>query len=254
MKLTLWQQFSSNHSSHFTIVAAFPSPDAAQQAAERLLHLLKEIDDWFEQPENAAAKTRRDHYYATAPVSDPEKQISEQYAIPWYSYSLDWIYNRRGIVVSDRFVFIYPGDTWQGAKPLADLLAKFGSQTAIQGYVEDKLEPPRAVNARLLFNIDCLAPDEASAQAMVDELLAYLKATADDPQGNHDAPWTANLPAYSAFSGEVSRVGHEVRFRKAFFSTIPAVYFPMFLAYLKEKGCHMTACTFEVEYQEHPYY
>lgn len=254
MKLTLWQQFSSNHSSHFTIIGVFPSPDAAQQTANRLLQLLQQIDDWFEQPENAAAKTRRQHYYETAPVSDPEKQISEQYAIPWYSYSLDWIYNRRGIVVSDRFVFIYPGETWQGAKPLADLLAKFGSETGIQGYVEDKTEPNRVVNARLMFNIDCLASDEAAAQAIVDDITTYLKATVDDPQGTHDTPWTANLPSYSAFSGEISLAGREIHFHRAYFSTHPAAYFPMFLAYLKEKGCHMTACTFEVEYQEHPYY
>jgi hypothetical protein len=254
MKLTLWQQFSSNHSSHFTIIGAFPSEDEAQQAADRLLQLLQDIDDWFEQPENAAAKAQRELFYENAPVSEPEKHISEQYNIPWYSNSLDWTYSRRGISVAGRFMFIYPGDTWQGAKPLADLLAKFGGQTAIQGYVEHKTEPHRAVNARLMFNIDCLASDEAAAQAVVDAVEAYLKASADDPQGSHDAPWINNLPSYSAFSSEISRTGREVQFRKANFSTIPAAYFPMFLAYLKEKNCDMTRCDFVVEYDENPYY
>jgi hypothetical protein len=36
MRVTLWQEFSSNHSSDFTVVGEFPTPEAAQEAARRL--------------------------------------------------------------------------------------------------------------------------------------------------------------------------------------------------------------------------
>jgi hypothetical protein len=32
MKITLWQQFSSNHSASFTVVGMFDTPDSAEQA------------------------------------------------------------------------------------------------------------------------------------------------------------------------------------------------------------------------------
>gem|GEM_PF-5625452 len=75
------KQFSSNNSSYFTVVGEFESPPQAQAAAEQVRQFFKSINDWFDQPENVAQHTTKfDEGYAD--VSDPEKQISEQYAIP----------------------------------------------------------------------------------------------------------------------------------------------------------------------------
>src|SRR5690349_18626426 len=91
MRVTLWQQFSSNHSSHFTVVGEFPTPEAAQEAAQRLRAFFDEINAWFEKPENVSLKERRDEGQLWA-MSQPEREVSQQYGIAWPEYTLDWIW------------------------------------------------------------------------------------------------------------------------------------------------------------------
>jgi|GEM_PF-5691358 len=46
MRLSMWQQYSANHSSDFTLVGEFKTPEEAQKAGEKLHNLVKSIEAW----------------------------------------------------------------------------------------------------------------------------------------------------------------------------------------------------------------
>lgn len=45
MKLSIWQQFASNHSNGFTVLGTFANEAQAASAVEKLRHILRDIYD-----------------------------------------------------------------------------------------------------------------------------------------------------------------------------------------------------------------
>jgi hypothetical protein len=80
LKISIWQQFSSNHSGGFDIVGVFESAEAAAQAAAQLGEILRAI---------AHARDEYAHYEASPTLV--ERMFSAEYGIEWSSYSIDWI-------------------------------------------------------------------------------------------------------------------------------------------------------------------
>lgn len=114
LKLSVWQQFSSNHSAGFTLVGEFETPEAAARAAGEMQAFFDSINAWYARPENAALNAAREET-DTSPPSDPEREISQQLGIRWHSHSVDWLkQGNQGAEVVDRFVFVESGQSWQG--------------------------------------------------------------------------------------------------------------------------------------------
>jgi hypothetical protein len=111
MKISIWQQFSSNHSAYYTVVGEFTTPSQAEAAGSQIRQFFNDINAWFEKPENAQSKyERQDEGLPT--LSDPERKITEQYAIQWYENGVDWVFpGVEGVFVVDRLLFIEPPDT-----------------------------------------------------------------------------------------------------------------------------------------------
>ena len=78
MRVSIWRQFSSNHSNSFTVIGTFKTPEIAYTVADRLRTILVEIAQWYEaDPEWAA------NYQELGLLSPPEVEYSEQYGIAW---------------------------------------------------------------------------------------------------------------------------------------------------------------------------
>ena len=54
MRISIWQQFSSNHSSSFTIIGTFENSEAAQRAAIEFRAILEKIVGWYQEPSHEA--------------------------------------------------------------------------------------------------------------------------------------------------------------------------------------------------------
>jgi hypothetical protein len=117
MKLSIWQQFSSNHSNSFTLVGVFPSAAKAEKAFKRIDTLLKAIDTWRE-------KHPDDYTYEL--MSEPEEKIAEQYDIDWGDPTENVrIQQYRHIIEIDA-----PADSWTRRRPYEVLLQAFGGDVA----------------------------------------------------------------------------------------------------------------------------
>jgi uncharacterized lipoprotein YehR (DUF1307 family) len=53
MKLSIWQQFSSNHSANFTTVGQFESAEWAQEALKEVQEIIQNIAWWHEHIQDA---------------------------------------------------------------------------------------------------------------------------------------------------------------------------------------------------------
>jgi hypothetical protein len=255
MKIALWQQFSSNNSSYFTVVGEFASPQEAQAAAEQIRQFFKSINEWFEQPENAAQhETKFEEGYAE--VSEPEKQISQRYAIPWYEETIDWLYPEvtQAIVVVDRLLFIEPGSTWQGGRPLAGMVTALGGKGMVAGDVDDFDMGDE--NHTVSIRVTCETSSSEAAAAIVNEIVTYQK-TADDILRNQkndqlqfvfSPPWKFHEIALSSsafFRGTVHQNGTHIVMEHVDFHHL-GHGFPALIGWLEEQGC----TSFEYQLEE----
>jgi hypothetical protein len=246
MKIALWQQFSSNHSSYFTVVGEFASPQEAQATAEQILQFFKSINEWFEQPENAAQhETKFEEGYAE--VSEPEKQISQRYGIPWYEQTIDWLYPQvtKAVVVVDRLLFIEPGQTWQGGRPLAGLVAALGGKGMIAGDVDDF--EIGGENRTVSIRITCETSSSEAAAVLVNAIVTY-QDTSNDILRNQkndqlnllfNPPWKAHeiVPQSSAFfHGVVRQNGTQIVMEHVDFHHL-GHGFPALISWLEAQGC-----------------
>jgi hypothetical protein len=160
MRISIWQQFSSNHSSHFTIVGRFPSEQEAQEAAEKFRHILTTIAKFYEEdPEWSEI------YHEQNLISPPEVEFSEQYQVEWGDEPIDWFRNSEhapklvAIVKKDVFVSV-DFETYSPPTPVENLMAKFG------GVVYREI----AETIHVVAHISCLAPDLITANAIAEKL------------------------------------------------------------------------------------
>jgi hypothetical protein len=161
MRITIWEQFSSNHSASFTIVGRFESDSAAQDAARELRDIMSAIEDWHAQPENATISQ------GAIDPSPVEKQAAERYGVQWSDYSIDWISSPEDtVVVLDNHVVINSmKETWLGPKPFDEIMEKLGGVTMVGGESGEG-----SIHADIAFK----APDEATATALYEALRAYF--------------------------------------------------------------------------------
>jgi hypothetical protein len=198
MKVSLWHQFSSNHSASFTVVGRFESQVRAQAVADEFETILERMSLWWDH----LSRDEREAWNGTAETSfltPPETELSQLYNVDW-PFSLGWGRWARyrdvsPISVFNNLVFIenpHP-DLHKGPQPFNGLMARFGGDVFV--YVNESRSYPDTI---LLVEITCIAPDDRTAQSLVDQsnkhiirLIAdikdhYIRGTEGDT-----VPWLA---------------------------------------------------------------
>lgn len=157
MRISVWQQFSSNNSARFTIVGMFKSPEMAKSAAETVEDVLKQIEDWHQANPEEAAKIWEDHSL----ISDVEKKLGEKFGLKWDRPV--WWTNNYNMRVEDRVVIIK--QNWSadsGAHPIDTLLERLGAAVIVDG---DAIEHDDVREIEQV-TVSCYAPDKPTADTI----------------------------------------------------------------------------------------
>jgi hypothetical protein len=252
MRISIWQQWASNHSTDFTVVGSFASVDEANKAAEELRALIAKIARWLE----------RNGYFGggeywdknpDAPLSPPEIEASKMYGVEWSQHSMDWFPGDEtatdAIVTYDNMVFIYNiSDTWLGSKPIDTIAKKLGGDVVVHG---DKL-PANESDTDVYVTISCIVLDKKAAAAIYTECQAYFERERK-PRDYGNEPWRpyvdldyiAQLEAHhrsmydfslEIFSDGFKRSGAQLNFENLYFFNIH-FGLPALLNYLKAHQC-----------------
>ncbi len=230
MRISIWQQWASNHSGSFTVVGKFQTHAAATKAAGDLRHIIATITDWYRRTENADADERRlnaiGEFMGALPLSPPEVEYAQQYGIDWNGRGIDWFTledNLKAVHQFGRLVFVEnTGDTWSLWMPFDDLLEKMGADVAIEA---EPYAPP------LTVNLSCLAPDEAIAEQITD----LARASLSEPDFQKQMPGVlTSFPPLSDM--HIERDGRRVILRHI---DAPPIYdsLPRIIEYLVAQGC-----------------
>jgi hypothetical protein len=162
MQLTLWQQFSSNHSSLFYVVGEFASHQSALHARAALVTLFQEGMAVFDDNDAFGETT-----YG--------QLVEDQYAI---DVPLDYV----TFVVGNLLIAHETIDTWTYKAPVEALLKHVHAQS-ITGYDMDNTSDFVAKRLDIKFT----APDEAAALRLDAQLSAYFASMATAP--TTPPPW-----------------------------------------------------------------
>ncbi len=239
MRLSVWQQFSSNHSARFTVVGQFISPEAAQKAADELTRMMATIQKWYADPQHPerleAAETG-----SLMPPSDPEIEFSKQYGVDWGEYGIDWFWldeSERAITNVDKLVFVNGPESDLGPKPADQLIARLGGQALIDGTREGYEGPFSTVK----IDVSCVAPNLATAERIAKEFRDYqiLRQDSREAGDTFKTPWQGYCQRFevsSVLSGGVRCDGLRVYFEELSIWHL-GYGLPGLLNYLKDNGC-----------------
>lgn len=165
MRISIWQQFSSNNSSDFTVVGVFESPEAAQRAADETRQIIKTLEAWYDTHLEEGNELLSS---GSANPSPAEIEIGKRFGFQW-PYPIEWYRYASIEVVLDRLVYIttdhFRPDT--AGEPFDKVLKGLGGQGLLQSnFYGDQI-------GTILVEIICIAPDEDTAHVIADEKLAY---------------------------------------------------------------------------------
>jgi len=244
MRLSIWQQFSSNHSARFTVVGVFDTPEAAQKATDELNRLMKAIAQWHTEPQYPERLEGRETG-ELPPPSDPELEFSQQHGIDWSDYGIDWFWTdeaERSIIHVDTLVFINGPESDVGPGPADQLVEWLGGQALIDGTV-DGYEGPFN---RVTVDVSCFAPDIATAERVRKDFQDYqhLRQERQQPGDTFKTPWHSYSQMHevsSVLSGTVKTKDSNVYFEKLWLWRL-GYGLPSLLAYLKDNGCIDIQC------------
>lgn len=235
MQIFIWSAFSSNHSSRFTVVGVFQSPEQAQQAAGVFTSLRQSVVDWYQQPDNFAA--REELAISEPEPTPPELALAKQLGIYWGPLSLDWLWvgidDHEPVKVLDNVVFLDGSDSESGAYPANEVIQRLGGQALVAGDKDDEGIETTTVELKL----SCSAPDEATAQAIEIVISEIVINPYQNAKQAFDTRWLNFVgPAECLiYEGKMQRAGKAIVV-SCIFQDI-AGGFPVLLAYLRAHGC-----------------
>lgn len=194
MRISIWQQFSSNHSANFTVVGQFENPSKAAEAATKLREILQHIVDF-------------DAGNYNLELTWPEQEYAKQYEVEWTQH-LDWIYSplEKHVVLLDNYLIVSNLDhqPQSGPKPMDELVRKLGGEIQLEGeYL------PTVIYVDLAFK----APDEATANKIFNELEFYIEQGRRELGHFFPIPWIQYGRGYK--HPEAERILHLERNYKA---------------------------------------
>jgi len=184
MKLSLWQQFSGNHSSSFTVIGEFPTHEDAVRAAAEIQRILERLEEWHsaheDDPEmyhwwNGAEWTTR-----PAPI---EEQLAQEYNINWRS-GVTWFNNATIEIVMDRLVFVQPiGQADADGHPFDQIMTSLGGK----GYHDGNEVGDQT--AIILFDVTCRAPDTDTAIELQETYDMFTQRVEREGRNLHFVRW-----------------------------------------------------------------
>ncbi|MEQ8674987.1 MAG: hypothetical protein RLP44_25355 [Aggregatilineales bacterium] len=165
MKVTIWHQFSSNHSASYTIVGEFPTPERAQEVREIVADILIEI---------MLRYAEKDELVIPVPM-EIETEIGNRYGFDWQQ-PVDWLVYEYGQRRDPRKFVVNQGNyvvvgsnywaTWQTGHQFKHLLQVLGAETKaeiVEGYAPNEDEP---TFENLDCQFTCVAPSEEVAERL----------------------------------------------------------------------------------------
>ncbi|MBZ0320993.1 MAG: hypothetical protein K8L91_31550 [Anaerolineae bacterium] len=178
MKISIWQQFSSNHSADFTLVGTFESPEKAEHAGQELRKIIEMIGHWWEeQGEFEDCVSQVAQMAKKKQLTPPEQAIASQYNIDWGREPIDWTLTAeaaKGVEVYRNLVFINPyTETWSSTQPFENLLNLWGGLIACEMEYSEH---------RLTFTVQFAARDEAHAEKMAQQLAVMWQEFESDSE------------------------------------------------------------------------
>jgi hypothetical protein len=169
MNISIWQQFSSNHSSAFTVIGTFESHESAQEVARELRTILQRIVDWYGEPlnEGIAREVLDDPKHPPVP---PELDLAEQYHIDWPK-AVDWLANVHDVtgavsVYNDAVFLRSLAETDDGEIPFDQIMNRFTDHVVVQVEAAQSIE----------IVLTCVAPNHDIANHIYQSIHDYLQA------------------------------------------------------------------------------
>jgi hypothetical protein len=135
MKLTLWQQFSSNHSANFTVVGQFETVEEAQRAEDEINRFTRDVLTYWQGLSEEERAAKWDRVWQHCELTPPEIKWRDELGLTEYTRGIDWI--REEIVLEKavsrykNLVFVRDGaSTRTGRQPFDEMLRHLGGTTA----------------------------------------------------------------------------------------------------------------------------
>jgi hypothetical protein len=196
MKVSIWQQWASNHSAEFIVVGVFETAESAQHAASEIKRLLTMLTDYYSEHEHGLVEDDKG-----TPL---EIAFAKQYQIPAEHWpGIDWIDEdsdvEDAVQTLGRMVSVENSDeTHSGMEPFNRLLERLGGQVFFT--TEDEGE--------IVVNLMCTAPDDAVANRIYDVFTRFFQT--------YDEKILSSLGDFPAmyeetFDGSITRKGRQIR-------------------------------------------
>ncbi|QPC83689.1 hypothetical protein G4Y79_04720 [Phototrophicus methaneseepsis] len=203
MKISIWQQFSSNHSGFFWVVGTFKNVSDAQSAFDELRDMLFTIDKWHRDNRDQSQAAMQQGQITPLP---PEQTFAEKYSVQWPS-TIDWTNwagyylenypgfenvdaqrNARALIdnavqiVGRNVMVSSPDQTWMTIQPFEGILSRLGAKTI--GYDMETTDT-ESIDHTTIMNFT--APNSAIADQIEASLSQYLAGGLSDP--DNLPPW-----------------------------------------------------------------
>jgi hypothetical protein len=235
MRISLWQQFSSNHSANFNIVGKFESPERAEAVANELRYILKTIANYWQQYDNKERLTVENSLIENEVLTPPEMHFKDKYQVGWTqyfgtnkAYPLDWVHGEwavEGVRVFRNIVYVRPpGDTWAGPKPFDAIMEKLGGHLAVWQEVGE---------GGLAVSIQFSAPNPNIAEAIDRQITRYV----------HSGVGFLRLPGFeNSMEGQFHRDKLKMKFQNVYLfwaglDLDELVNFQMIISFIEASNC-----------------
>jgi hypothetical protein len=173
MHLSIWQQFSSNHSADFTVIGQFETPEQAEAALARIRTIWLQIYQWREA--NFSSQDLWSAYWQGAIGASPEQEFAQEVGIPWHpDYKLEWIRRSSDVENTVRLfrnlvILSSDGETWHYPETYIAYLRQSNANVFVS-YMEYSTRP----NTVIIIRLSATAPTETLAQQIQSQINQHL--------------------------------------------------------------------------------
>jgi hypothetical protein len=197
MRLSIWQQFSSNHSASFELVGIFETTDSAITAAEELRAILRHVREWYDQHYDEDKQITLRISNNLLPLTDDEKRIRNEYRLDQWEHSIDWAMallpraEEDLIRVYRNLLFMESvGETWLGAQPFDQFIGERAVKMVLSVEGSD--------TTWHYFRVTCQARSIEAAQAIKTQL-QYFEPLSDGSNRSY-----VQLPDHKKYSAQIT--------------------------------------------------